>query len=54
MSNAQLEAAIGDLRETLNGVYNEQEELKEKVRELRIRAGLEVAEKPGSSPKSDT
>lgn len=40
MSNAQLEAAIQDLRETLNEIYNAQAEMKESIRELRFTAGL--------------
>ncbi len=50
MTNLQLEMAIQDVREQLNEVFNEHEELKEKVRELRQKAGLE----PVSSPEIDT
>lgn len=54
MTNSQLEMAIADVREMLAEVYNDHAEMKEKVRELRVRAGLEVAEIPVSGPEINT
>ncbi len=54
MTNLQLEMAIADVREQLNEVFNEHAELRTKVRQLRVLAGLETAENPVSSPEIDT
>lgn len=45
MNDGQFEAALQDLREMLNEVYNAQAEMKESIRELRFKAGLSTAAK---------
>lgn len=50
MTNSQLEMAIQDLREMLNGVFNDHEQMKEQLLELRVKAGLE----PVSGQEIDT
>lgn len=46
--------AIQDLRETVNEVFNEHTFLKDKVRELRILAGLETTESGVSGQEINT
>lgn len=41
MNASQLTEAVQDIREMLNEVYNEHAEMKAKIHELRVIAGLE-------------
>jgi regulator of replication initiation timing len=52
MTNAQLEEAIGDMREMLNEIYNEQAEMKVRVKQLRALAGLETVEEKAETAVS--